>query len=225
MNRDEFMYVNNLNDFSKPTNEMKYLRKHYNQDKRILMILYDYMYYFYMYYSDEANIGDKPKHRYMSLKLMNLFGAQNYSIFKTKMKRFENKYLYGLLPIKDLMDFYADHYQCFVKSVSEFKCSQFGKTIEMLSPLGKCHTYLSSTYANQTLVTSIDILFDTLSSIDDIHRNRRFPHYLDKYVYIHDKNSIGSIDSHLIQTDNIGQLDELYLLAVILKKVKTRHVL
>ena len=164
-------------------------------------------------------MDDDHKRNYISLKLVNLFAAHNHDHFKDKMNRFEDKHLYGLEYTLKLMNFYAEHYECNVQSMPLDKCSRFGQTLKLLSPLGKCHTYLSSTYANQTLIKSVDISFDSLHTNTPINRFRRFPHYLDKHIYLHERKSFASIYSHSIKTDNIGQLDEIHKLSVTLKKV------
>ena len=202
---------------------MRILWTNYNQDIRILMTLTDYINHYFSYYlpyrPQDFAIFSK-----MSDQLVDLFGAYNYSDFKAKMNRFEDKHLYGLKPLQKLMNFYSDHYQCIVQSIPSHMCSHFGQTLKLLSPLGKCHTYLSSTNVNHTLVRNIMLQNDqftlyTYGASSSPSNSRRFPNYLQKYIYLHDRNSIVSIDSHLSQTDHIGQLDEPSHLGIILKKV------
>ena len=193
----------------------------YTQDIRVLMTLTDYINHYLSYYDIRTDFNTFSK---MTDQLVDLFGAYNYSDFKAKMNRFENKHLYGLKPLQQLMNFYSDHYQCIVQSILPNLCSHFGPTLKLLSPLGKCHTYLSSTYANHTFVRSIILKYDQFSSSQygatyGPRNSRRFPYYLDKYIYLHDRNSIVSVDLQLTETDNIGQLDEPTNLGIILKKV------
>ena len=191
----------------------------YTHDIRLLMTLTDYIIHYKSYYfSDDIEI------RKMSNELVDMFGAYNYSDFKAKMNRFENKHLYGLKPLQQLLNFYSDHYQCIVNLIPSYTCSYFGQTLKMVSPLGKCHTYLSSLYPNHTLVRSIIFKYDqftafTRGSVSNPITFRRFPNYLQKYIYLHERNSIVSMNSHLTVTDHIGQIEETTNLGVIFKKV------
>ena len=200
---------------------LEILWANYTQDRRVLMTLTDYLVYYYTYYNNKQ----KDKMNYMGVELVKLFAAHNYDHFKAKMNKFENKYLYSLSPTLELLDFYSNHYRCIVQSMRSDVCSQFGQTVNLLSPLGKCHTYLSSTNANQTFATSINLIYDAFTITVNIPRLRRFPHYLDKYIYLHDRNSIALGEPHIVQTHNIGQLDEVFDFAIIVKKVKLKKII
>ena len=90
--------------------------------------------------------------------IINKFMSNDYDEYHRRMIQFEDKYSHGLIPVKQLFDFYGQHYRC-VTNEPSIDCSQLSPTLSLLSPLGKCHTFLSND-SNQIPIKSINILIN-----------------------------------------------------------------
>ena len=63
--------------------------------------------------------------------------ANDLDEFNKIIRRMDNKHSHGLNETKQLLDFYGQHYSC-VTNKPSINCPISG----LLSPLGKCHTFL-----------------------------------------------------------------------------------
>ena len=115
--------------------------------------------------------------------ILNKFMSNNLGEFINKTLPFEDKHSYGLSPVKQLFDFYGQHYRC-VTDEPSINCSQLSPKLTLLSPMGNCHTFLTNIF-NQTYVKSINIftnifiLYGKPMSL--------FPHYLFNRYFLQDK--------------------------------------
>ena len=73
------------------------------------------------------------------------------------IRRIEDKHIYGLNATLDLFDLYVNHHKCSTLYEPNIKCEDIKQTIKMLSPFGKCHTYLMGENNNETYIDKISI--------------------------------------------------------------------
>ena len=73
------------------------------------------------------------------------------------ISRIEDKHIYGLNGTLDLLDFYFKQYKFWTLYDPNILCENLKPTIKMLSPLGKCHTYLMGKNNNETFVDKIKL--------------------------------------------------------------------
>ena len=74
------------------------------------------------------------------------------------ISRIEDKHINGLNGTLDLLDFYVNQHNCWTLYEPNINCNALKPTIKMLSPFGKCHTYLMGNYSNELFVEKIDLL-------------------------------------------------------------------
>ena len=86
--------------------------------------------------------------------LSKYFDINNEEEYYQVIKTIEDKYRYGLNGTLDMLDFYVNHHNCWTLYEPNIECEDFKPTIKMLSPFGKCHTYLMGNNNNQTLSSS-----------------------------------------------------------------------
>ena len=146
--------------------------------------------------------------------IINKLMANDYQEFRYKMLRFEDKYSHGLTPVKQLFDFYGQHYRC-VTNEPSIDCSQFSPKLSLLSPSGKCHTFLSNNF-DQIYVKSINILINIFvlggASIS------RYPHFLSYKVLLNDKATL--LSTNLVEIIPIS-IDDLISRDMTIKLKKT----
>ena len=116
------------------------------------------------------------------------FIANGHGEFINRINQFEDKHSYGLSPLKQLFDFYGQHYRCVTDEPSID--SRLSPTLSLLSPSGKCHTFLSDNNINQTYVKSINIFTEIF--LFDGQSLSLFPHYLSNRYYLQDRSGIPS---------------------------------
>ena len=160
-------------------------------------IIETYVKYYENKYKDEEDFDDIfcPKLLNMWHFILNNLMANDQNQFQKRMLRFEDKHTYGLNSTKQLFDFYRDHFSCITNDPS-IHCSRFGQNLSLLSPLGKCHTFLYNNDINQTHVKSIKILMN-LFLRGSPYSDLIYPNYLSFRVLLHEKNSMpdrGSIE-------------------------------
>ena len=131
------------------------------KNKVVKYSILDYIHNYYTYYKDELSEDvevedvNKPIICHNYLNMLNIIimklAANDHDEFVKKMLRFEDKHLYGLEGVKKLIDLYRHHYSC-QSDEPAINCSDSSQTLSLLSPLGKCHTFLSSNYFKQVNV-------------------------------------------------------------------------
>ena len=175
-----------------------------NSNVKYSMFNYIYQYFEYYLYKlplehYHTNIGyeqhlnmfcNKPGS--MLQFIVNNILSNNYSEFGNKMSQFEDKYSHGLSPVKQLFDFYGQHYRC-VTNEPSIDCSQLSPALSLLSPSGKCHTFLWNLDSNLNYIKSIDILINIFFVWGK--QLFLFPHYLKHRIFIQDKLYLPSTTS------------------------------
>ena len=165
--------------------------------------------------------------RYRLVKILNSLRdliANDHDDFHQRMLRFEDKHSNGLNSTKQLFDFFGEHYSCTINDPynPSNDCSLFGQILSLLSPLGKCHTFLYNNDINQTHVKSIKILMNSYPSGKFSHL--LYPNYLNFRILLHPKYSIpdhGSIEiipfyNYMFQSYNM----EIELKKTIIKRME-----
>ena len=87
--------------------------------------------------------------------LSKYFDISTQEEYHHAIRRIEDKSRYGLNGTLDLLDFYVNHYNCWTFYEPNIKCNVLKPMIKMLSPFGKCHTYLMGNNNNETFVDKI----------------------------------------------------------------------
>ena len=146
--------------------------------------------------------------------------SNNYSEFDNKMLQFEDKYSHGLSPLKQMFDFYGQHYSCQTNKPS-IDCSQINPTKSLLSPSGKCQTFLSNRDSILSHIKNIDININVF--IDTSLRTYIFPHYLIHRILIQDESHLPSYKSiEIIPVSNYKFRQDL--MAIELKKTVIKRL-
>ena len=123
-------------------------------------LVYAYGTHYFQYLPMVKNVFDLNNYCQfvpMSEFIINKFMANNHGEFINKTLQFEDKHSYGLSSLKILFEFYALHYRC-VTDEPSIKCSHLSPRLNLLSPSGKCHTFLSNNF-NPIYVNGINIFY------------------------------------------------------------------
>ena len=121
--------------------------------------------------------------------ILNKFIANDHGEFINKTLIFDDKHSYGLSAVKQLFDFYGQHYRCVTDEPSN-NFPQLSPTLSLLSPSGKCHTFLSNNDFKQINVKSINIVTEIF--LLDGELLSLFPHYLLNRYFVQDNSGIPS---------------------------------
>ena len=123
--------------------------------------------------------------------MVNILMANNLDEFKNIILRIDDKHTHGLNESKQMLDFYGQHYSCVTNNPSK-DCSDLSPTSSLLSPLGKCHTFLYNN-DNQLYVQSIDIKLNIiLDELGSVSLYLFFPYYLLNRIILQDKSVLPS---------------------------------
>ena len=101
------------------------------------------------------------------------------------ISRIEDKHKYGLNGTLDLLDFYVNHYNCWALFEPNKKCEDLKPTIKILSPFGKCQTYLMGDYNNN----DDDIYIDKIA-IYTSEGQGELRTYLKRKFILHSRNHL-----------------------------------
>ena len=151
--------------------------------------------------------------------ILNKLMANNHDEFNNKTLQFEDKHSYGLSPVKQLFDFYGQHYRC-VTDEPSINCSQLSPTLSLLSPMGKCHTFLTNIY-NQSYVKSINIFTNLF--IFSGNPISLFPHYLLNRYYFQDRLGLPS-DKSMEIIPIFNYMHKYYNMLIELKKTLIKRL-
>ena len=112
--------------------------------------------------------------------LAKYFDINNEEEYHQIIRKIEDKYKYGLNGTLDLLDFYVNHHNCWTLYEPNIECNYLKSTIKMLSPFGKCHTYLMGDNTNETYVDKIELFTgDSLGELRTYLRRKFILHSSD----------------------------------------------
>ena len=143
-------------------------------------------------YDDNEEIFCKkilPMLNFLVYKLM----ANDRDEFKRTIVRINDKYSNGLNETQQLLDFYGQHYSC-ATNMPSFHCSDLSPIFGLLSPHGKCHTFLYNHDKHQRHAKSIDIRLNIFLD-DQGFRLLSYPYYLSNRIILQDKSAPPSEES------------------------------
>ena len=118
---------------------------------------------------------------------INLFFSNHFDInteeeYHQVIRRIDDKHINGLNGTLDLLDFFVNHHKCWTLYEPNIKCNDLKPMTKMLSPFGKCHTYLMGNYSNELFVEKIAI------STGDHQSELR--QYLKRKFILHSSNNL-----------------------------------
>ena len=115
------------------------------------------------------------------------FDIDNQDQFKAVMYDLENKNksLNGTL---DLFKFYGNHYLCETME-QNIDCDQLKPRIKILSPFGKCHTFLWGNHLSDNFSTNTIILSESFSNDVPLDYSYYCAYYLTRQMFFHPPNS------------------------------------
>ena len=134
--------------------------------------------------------------------LSKYFDINNEEEYYQVIRRIEDKHMYGLNGTLDLLDFYVNHHNCWTLYEPNIECEDLKPTIKMLSPLGKCHTYLMGDNDNQTYVDKIELSTgDPLGELRT-HLRRKFILHSSNHLPIWTSNQFRATDIQFNQENS-----------------------
>ena len=154
--------------------------------------------------------------------IIDKFMSKNYQEFREKTIQFVDKHSHGLNATKELIDFFGLHYSCETDKPS-IDCRQLSPTSSLLSPYGKCHTFLWNNDFNQTHVKDVNIYLNVFLNKNG-HHMFWYPHYLSNRVLLHDKSTIPSDESIEITPMTATMFRTSDSMAIELKKVVIKRL-
>ena len=136
--------------------------------------------------------------------LSQYFDINNEEEYHQVISKIEDKYRIGLNGTLDLLDFFVNHHNCLTLYEPNIECNNLKPTIKMLSPFGKCHTYLMGNNKNETFIDKIQI------STGD--KPGELKTYLKRKFILHSSNHLPIWTSnHFRVTDvSFGQKNKFY---------------
>ena len=138
----------------------------------------------------EKNFKTKNLIRYLS-KYSDIKNKEEYN---QVMSRIEDKHINGLNETLDLLDFYVNQHNCRTLYEPNIDCQDLKPTIKMLSPFGKCHTYLMGDYNNKTYVDKIIIYTGDYQDDLRIYLRRNFILHSSNHLPIWTSNQFRATD-------------------------------
>ena len=176
-----------------------YIKKfapNFTNDNVILSLL-DYFKNYYNYYFlynsvnyqrlyDQGNRFSCQQYSAMADFIFDNLVSNDIGEFEKEMLKINDKNIHGLNGTKKLLDFYGQHYHC-VTNEPTIDCSRLGPKLGVITPLGKCHTFLSKIDTNQTYVRTIEILINTFIDFHGGQNLFMYPQYLRNTILLHEK--------------------------------------
>ena len=152
-NEGKFLFPKHPTVGDKRARENCWLQRFYNEYGIILKTTNDNILSFLNNHC-KHNFQNEDVFRFLS----KYFDINTVEEYHQVIRRIEDKHIYGLNGTLDLLDFYVNHHNCWTLYEPNIKCQDLKPTIKMLSPFGKCHTYLMGENNNDTFVDKVQVL-------------------------------------------------------------------